>query len=597
MIILINTVSMRMNFIDFYTLLENNQIKNQVTNAEVAEMFKYYSRNTNFKNFFKKLNIYAVPLKENKIGFFVFGDYFSPVQVVKIIPQEDGNQVIEFRKPDNTSFADMAYMAPVFSDRITKQTVLVNTRYNFYLLDENRFRATMNWLTYLEKTSPEDFSKFLNDEEAQSVLIESPVDSNKVISSSYQNLVKTYNQKKAKQDITDNRSNRPGREGRDIIKFDDGWRWISLDAGGCRIEGDAAGHCGNGEGNPGENLLSLRDEQNRIHITMVVDSDKVTSEIKGVGNKKPKPYTHKYLVELFCKKEDVKGIGSAKWQAETNFELSDLSKEHIDKLIEAGFLNKRYRADAKYLEEMHEQEWYSVLVSDDREEFSRIAEEQHNIELYDYDHYSPDNNRLYLEHRSVPMEYETIQPYLKKFLSEVRYDDGIDVESTKNIRNKEFRNIFFKPIGNSKTKTIFRIELQNVIQNPEANAFTRHFKHLLLLAYQSYVEASLNKVIGESTLLLEATIPNKREANSQKWLYVNFYINPQDITDFEDKYITYLLDEGVYRRILSNRNETVLLEMLLQTVQNLNMDLHLFINCLDEVSALYPFYTKYKFNK
>lgn len=130
----------------------------------------------------------------------------------------------------------------------------------------------------------------------------------------------------------------PGGEGNTIINLDKvpgfkGWKWLSLGRGSCRYEADAGGHCGNAGEREGDNILSLRDEGNRVHLTFIVNN-KVLGEMKGHGNHKPSPQFHPAIVPLLMSKyvESIKGGG---YMPEANFGMNDLDEVIRNKIIKA----------------------------------------------------------------------------------------------------------------------------------------------------------------------------------------------------------------------------------------------------------------------
>lgn len=132
------------------------------------------------------------------------------------------------------------------------------------------------------------------------------------------------------------KQSRPGAEGRIVLDLSSvgwpGWKWVSLDKGYCKQEGDAAGHCGNAAHKEGDNILSLRDEQNRVHLTFIVNN-KILGESKGRGNNKPSPKYHPAIIPLLLSPliNFVRGGG---YRPENNFALDDLDEETRKQLIE-----------------------------------------------------------------------------------------------------------------------------------------------------------------------------------------------------------------------------------------------------------------------
>lgn len=126
-----------------------------------------------------------------------------------------------------------------------------------------------------------------------------------------------------------------GPPGRTLIKLDKvgmpGWKWVSLDRPSCSAEAKAAGHCGNRGYSKGDNILSLRDQEDKIHLTFIVN-DKELGESKGRNNSKPSPKYHKAIVELLKSKyiDLIKGGG---YEPTKNFYLDDLSEQDKESVL------------------------------------------------------------------------------------------------------------------------------------------------------------------------------------------------------------------------------------------------------------------------
>lgn len=129
--------------------------------------------------------------------------------------------------------------------------------------------------------------------------------------------------------LDDPRQSRVGREGRAIIDLSDvgfrGWKWVSLDRGSCEKEGAAGGHCGNTSGNPGDNILSLRDDGDRVHLTFI-NNRGLVGEMKGRGNAKPSSRYHPAIIKLLLS-NFVGSIGGGGYMPQNNFALTDLTPE------------------------------------------------------------------------------------------------------------------------------------------------------------------------------------------------------------------------------------------------------------------------------
>lgn len=122
-----------------------------------------------------------------------------------------------------------------------------------------------------------------------------------------------------------------GAPGKTILKFNDGLKWVSLGRGYCAQEGKAAGHCGNSAHREGDDILSLRDKNEHVHLTFVINNG-MLGEMKGRGNEKPAQKYHDHIVALL-RLPMVKGISGARYLPQNNFHLSDLPKDVYEKLF------------------------------------------------------------------------------------------------------------------------------------------------------------------------------------------------------------------------------------------------------------------------
>ena len=155
----------------------------------------------------------------------------------------------------------------------------------------------------------------------------------------------------------------PEPEDEILISFADGYAWWLLPRGGCRVEAEAMGHCGNVPSQrPGDQILSLR-RQVRLDLrsratpqgglrgeaptegstrgdvirwypvaTFILDDDGKLGEMKGRGNDKPAAKYHPYIVELL-RHHLIRGIKGGGYMPENNFSISDLDPQTREQLI------------------------------------------------------------------------------------------------------------------------------------------------------------------------------------------------------------------------------------------------------------------------
>lgn len=134
-----------------------------------------------------------------------------------------------------------------------------------------------------------------------------------------------------------------GREGKTILEFDDGYKWVDLERGYCDVEGRAGKHCGNVNVKEGDTILSLRDKKNYVHLTFILNNG-VLEERKGYANNKPSEKLHPYIIELL-KFPIIKHLGQGRYLPENDFQLTDLNEDQIKELLKLkpSFKNDYYR--------------------------------------------------------------------------------------------------------------------------------------------------------------------------------------------------------------------------------------------------------------
>lgn len=123
----------------------------------------------------------------------------------------------------------------------------------------------------------------------------------------------------------------PGRDGKIIISFPDGYKWVDIEKIYCDIESRSMGHCGNRGGKQNDTILSLRDDKNIPHLTFILNN-KSLGQMKGRGNSKPSKKYHKYIIELL-KLPIIRKIEGGGYKPENNFKLSDLTEDQLKDLI------------------------------------------------------------------------------------------------------------------------------------------------------------------------------------------------------------------------------------------------------------------------
>lgn len=130
------------------------------------------------------------------------------------------------------------------------------------------------------------------------------------------------------------RRNKPGRIGKEVLNFPDGYSWVDLERGYCDIESETMGHCGNRGSIQGDTILSLRDKQNRPHLTFILNKGNL-GEMKGKNNDKPNSKYHPYIIELL-KMPIINKIVGGGYLPQNNFKLEDLTKEQAEEIVKVN---------------------------------------------------------------------------------------------------------------------------------------------------------------------------------------------------------------------------------------------------------------------
>lgn len=240
----------------------------------------------------------------------------------------------EIARTDGKSFAELSYKAPYFPNPKEKNTIIVPLN-RISIVKPEQYQKYLKWITYAviegakrENTSIPKYFR-LNWHKVENQLLQSLPNQQMQSKFKTTDLNFSHFMQRYVNPSNDLRGGF-GDNGRVILSFPNGFKWLSLDREACRKEGDAGGHCGNtADPNPGDNILSLRGPNNRVYLTFVVNNG-VLGERKANGNKKPSEQLHDYIVDLL-KDPIIKKIGSGRYLTYNDFEISDLS---YDKMIE-----------------------------------------------------------------------------------------------------------------------------------------------------------------------------------------------------------------------------------------------------------------------
>jgi len=220
--------------------------------------------------------------------------------------------------------------------------------------------------------------------------------------------------------------NIPGREGKTVLSFSDGYKWVDLERGYCDIEGTAMGHCGNSGAIRGDTILSLRDDKNIPHLTFILNKG-MLEERKARNNSKPSPKYHNYIIELL-KLSIIEGLGPGRYKPENDFKLSDLTQEQAK---EVAKVNKNLEKD------------YLMLVVS--ENTWKIDDDEYGEALYEIIKKHPEILERYDLVYKITEDDKT-PPEVLKILLDKKYPGA-----SQNIQDKLTFNIKLNLIANKNT--------------------------------------------------------------------------------------------------------------------------------------------------
>ena len=351
------------------------------------------------------------PAKPGKRGLWIFGN-----QALPVIVQQVREASLVLKKPNGKAWEELYNRSPVFDDPGTNTLlILPNELANIYDLEHSSIFVNLFAFLFIKSGQKVGADEFVNQLLASN-------------SSSIESWVRNKDKLKSVDLDLDlagsssgqafDRSNKPGSAGEIFIDLGNGWKWVDLDRSYCELEGQAAGHCGNANYQSGDNILSLRDAQNRIHMTVVVDSGGYTTEMKAPGNRKPKSYTHPYVVELLLN-DNIKGVGQGRFLPEKDFKITDLNFELASKLAKAGKIGK-YNSVIEC----------ALKANGNQQLFANLIKDSYNLADFDFG-FDYDRQAILLD--SAPIEV-FMDEYALLISRSNNYDSWLDVVEPRNLR-------------------------------------------------------------------------------------------------------------------------------------------------------------------
>jgi hypothetical protein len=309
------------------------------------------------------------PFKKGKTGLWISGQNTFPV---RIVDAQKTNVVLE--KQNGNDWSDILHRWPVFRDPETRQELIL-PKDKANIVNQKHYEMFKNWLTYIfvksGEENPQSFFRgfFLEYGPKLDDWIEKEGMYQKFYFADTEiddigEITSTGDLAAAKA----NRSTHQGPKGKTFIEFPNGYKWLDLETCNSPEEGSAAGHCGSSAGN----LYSLRDKDNKIHVTAAVENGKIV-QMKAPGNKKPHSYTHPYILE-FLKNSKIKGFKPGEYMPETDFQITDLS--HKD-AVALSKTNSKIISFSKIQEA-------AIQAKGDQRKFQELVKDKYNIQEFPY---------------------------------------------------------------------------------------------------------------------------------------------------------------------------------------------------------------------
>jgi len=216
-----------------------------------------------------------------------------------------------------------------------------------------------------------------------------------------------------------------------------GWQWVSLGCGYSKEEGAAAGHCGNQGNAKGDNVVSLRDPSNKVHLTFIVNV--LTGELgeaKGTDNEKPNKSYHPAIVTLLLSGYIKKYKGGG-YLPENNFNIDDLD-EKVKKIVE-DFLSGR--EDFSKPENYHSIDWTDQWTQEkvdnlDIKQKIELLESIINLhsnhkvfDTYQYNHDAEKGENIIPSAKELNFDFNnlisSVTPYLKNNKKVIHFLDSL----------------------------------------------------------------------------------------------------------------------------------------------------------------------------
>jgi hypothetical protein len=544
-------------FFNSFLLSESLSVKDYFKNNKKAEkIFEWLFNQQEIRDFIKKIDEISLikPLTIGKSGVLVLkkgssnfiggnhtddsvGNLYQHRIPVKIDEVDKTDLILS--RTDGKDFDEISYLAPYFPDfskNKSKNRILVPAS-RVILVNNERYLAFLKWIAYAisEGSTQKNmkisryFRHFWRKSEENllnSLKNDSLLSKLRTTDLKTDHFFKNNDEIDAPvlySDVSRSFRGKKGGEGEEIISFPNGYRWINLKRSYCSQESDAAGHCGNRGGKENDEILSLRDKNNHVYLTFVLNEGKL-GEMKAVGNKKPDKSLHPYIIKLL-EQPFIKEVIGGNWLPRNDFKISDLSYEDFFRLkakrpdlfsssgdfgstkLDEMLLKNRDRlvSYVKHLKSKHPVlKDMGVFYYDDKNHYFVVSDDKnhgtHSIRNYEYQKnwlgYAAKTLREWTESKNIPF-YE-IKNLPKGELKEL-------VNYLSEIKNESFRQSILDLVSLSSSEKTNRELILEIISSEDNSLINEFFeisigedKNLAYIfnktSYNSLIESGLGEI-------------------------------------------------------------------------------------------------------
>jgi hypothetical protein len=253
-----------------------------------------------------------------------------------------------------------------------------------------------------------------------------------------------------------------------------GWTWVSLGCGYSQEEGDAGGHCGNIGSTRGDNIISLRDPGNRVHLTFITKINTgMVGESKATNNQKPGEVYHPAIVSLLLSGY-IKGIAGGGYLPKHNFALQDIKNQSLRDLINNNFAQtEKHKQPENYqklewLDQWDQTKIDSLDIKQKAEVLNNIFALFKNYAVFSPYDYIEDENTEYNDNFKLNPDFKVIKLNfnLSKLVKEVFYYSS-DLKTKINLFSKANGANYSNKWATKRDLKVFRSDIRDIEDSEE----------------------------------------------------------------------------------------------------------------------------------